>query len=658
MDMNTATLPKKGLKKYDYNIDMEKKDLKKLTKEQLIELLLKQERKKPKVVIVDDTKPTRLNRPPPIQEVVQRIKPTPPPRTGKWKNLKPKHLPRIIEPPEEFSRSVKDLVKNYEENIIEPPKEFRDKPRFEYALLIGMKRYKKPNRRPPAIPTQVEDYIIKPIPKPRTDRLLQMQKPTKPTRRPPPIPTRRPTKPTRRPLPIPTRRPTKPTRRPPPIPTQKPPKPTRSPPEIPITKADVEITELRKALKNSTKSYTIDIVNFIDPISQLKEARDSIRKLLIEQLISMKGFNYVETLKVTFKKKIDRGSIQTKYSFFNNKARKLINAIDIKEALSISIYEICKAIAVWTSEGSGWTIASVDAHYVNLTQYQPLRGSSYIELPKELQNPAKGLINLQNKDEACFGWCHVRHLNPKKKDPQRITKSDNKFIQDKIVNYDGIEFPVTIKDFNKIEKMNSINVNVFGYEEGEIFPLYISKEKFEDHMELLLITEGKKTHYALIKDFNKLMYTKTRHKERKHFCMHCLQCFSTDIVLKNHVKNCIEINGAQAVRMPTKNNNVLKFENHHKGIRSPFTIYADLEAILQKVEKEQPDSNSVSETLRNNFSYTEKFQKHIDCGAAYKVVCCYDDRFTKDISIYRGEKAVYKFLENMLEEVEYCKGKK
>ena len=51
MDMNTVTLPKKGLKKYDYNIDMEKKDLKKLTKEQLIELLLK-----PKVVIVDDTK--------------------------------------------------------------------------------------------------------------------------------------------------------------------------------------------------------------------------------------------------------------------------------------------------------------------------------------------------------------------------------------------------------------------------------------------------------------------------------------------------------------------------------------------------------------------------------------------------------------------------
>ena len=78
MDMNKdiATLPKKGLKKYDYNIDMEKKDLKKLSKNQLIKLLLKQEKKKPKVVIVDDTKPKRPNRPPPpIPEGVKPFRP-------------------------------------------------------------------------------------------------------------------------------------------------------------------------------------------------------------------------------------------------------------------------------------------------------------------------------------------------------------------------------------------------------------------------------------------------------------------------------------------------------------------------------------------------------------------------------------------------------
>ena len=91
--MNIVTLPKKGLKtrpynigmekrdlkKYDYTMymDMEKEDLKKLSKGQLIRLLLKQKKKKPKVVIVKDNKPTRPNRPPPpIPEGVKPFRPT------------------------------------------------------------------------------------------------------------------------------------------------------------------------------------------------------------------------------------------------------------------------------------------------------------------------------------------------------------------------------------------------------------------------------------------------------------------------------------------------------------------------------------------------------------------------------------------------------
>ena len=537
------TLPKKGLKK----------DLEKLTKDQLIELLLKQ--KKPQVVTIDDTKPTRLNRPPPIPEVVQRIKPIPPPRTGKWENVKPKPIPR---------KSVKQMVKEYED-IIQPPEQFR------------------------------------PIPKPRTDRPLQMRRPPKPTRKPPPIPEGE--------------------------------------------SSQHKITQLRKALKGSTKSFAVDVINIIDPMKQLNETKNFIKKGLVKELLELKGFKYIETLKVTFEKKQGKG-ITTKTAFFNSKTKTLINAMEINEVLQSSREELVKAIAQWLSEGSGWTIQSVDAHYINLTKYKPLQSSSYIELPTELRNPAKGLINLKNKDEACFGWCHVRHLNPKEKDPQRIKKDDNRFIKDKIVNYTGIKFPVTIKQYNKIEKQNNININVFGYEEKQIYPIYISKEKFIDHMELLLITEGTKTHYVLIKDFNKLMYNQTKHKERKHFCMHCLQCFSSERVLNNHKGNCIQLNGTQAVKMPTKDNSILKFNNYHKQQPTPFVIYADIEALLQKVERGQPDSNE---------SYTERFQRHVDCGSAYKVVCCYDDKYSKDICIYRGENAVYKFLEQMLEEVNYCK---
>ena len=121
----------------------------------------------------------------------------------------------------------------------------------------------------------------------------------------------------------------------------------------------------------------------------------------------------------------------------------------------------------WVSEGSGWVIDRIDSHYINVTLYKPLNGS-YIELPTELRNPKKGLINIKNKDAECFRWCHIRHLNPQEKDPQRIKKEDKKMINE--MNYEGIEFPTSQKH-NKVEKQNSIRINVFGYEDGNHSPL-------------------------------------------------------------------------------------------------------------------------------------------------------------------------------------------
>ena len=142
-----------------------------------------------------------------------------------------------------------------------------------------------------------------------------------------------------------------------------------------------------------------------------------------------------------------------------------------------------------------------------------MNGSSYMELPIELQNSTKGLINLRNKDNECFRWCHIRHLNPQKKDPQRIEKADKVYVEK--LDYTGIEFPVSQKQYNKIEKQNSIRINMFGYGKGQPFPIHISKETFEGQMNLLLIAKDRKRHYVLIKSFNAFMYNQSKHKEKK-----------------------------------------------------------------------------------------------------------------------------------------------
>ena len=77
-----------------------------------------------------------------------------------------------------------------------------------------------------------------------------------------------------------------------------------------------------------------------------------------------------------------------------------------------------------------------------------------------------------------FLWCHVRHINPSKKHPRKILKVDKKITEK--LDYDGIEFPLKEKDFDKIKIKNNICINLFGYENGLVFPIYVSVQKFED----------------------------------------------------------------------------------------------------------------------------------------------------------------------------------
>ena len=516
------------LKTRQYSTDMEKKDLKKLTKGQLIKLLLK------KVSNHEDLLDNDPFKDEVAQEPTKRIKPTPPPRTGKWESVKPKPVPR----------------------------------------------------------KSVNEDGYKPIRKPRTDRPFRIPK----------------------------------------------------------------IKELNRALKGHAKSYEIELLDNLNPLNHFTKTRPQTESHLEDLLKTMKGFKFIETLEVTFEKDtIDsktgkRVSIY-KTAFVNGKAKIVTKVDDLEPELNMYKQEILSTIDKWVSEGLGWVIDRIDNHYINVTLYKPLNGRSYIELPTELRNPKKGSINIKNKDAECFRWCHIRHLNPQEKDPERIKKEDKKMINE--MNYEGIEFPVSQKHYNKVEKQNSIRINVFGYENGQPFPIHISKETFEDQMNPLLITKDEKKHYVLIKDFNVFMYNQSKHKEMKHFCMYCLQCFSYERILASHVNNCLTINGAQAINILKQCENILKFNNFHKQLPVPFVIYADFEAIMEKVQgcKQSEEMKKDKDTR----SYMEAYQTHEDCGYGYKVVCCYDDKYSKYTCIYRGKNAVYKFMEKMLEEVKYCK---
>ena len=426
------------------------------------------------------------------------------------------------------------------------------------------------------------------------------------------------------------------------------------------------VIKRRQALRNRVKSFEVSLIERKDPHKQLYYTTSDMAKELEDILNRDGGMKAQVTLHVLFKKKKieyrDDGQAEEvfeyKDAYFNSTAFIILNENQIIEVLDKAAEEINNKIAFWLSEGSGWTIVEIRSHYVNIVKYLPLRGNSYIPLPEELRNSMCGLINLKNIDNKYLLWSLVRHLNPRKVHPERITKSDREFA--KRLDFRGITFPVTVNQINRIEKQNKININLFGYdtEKKSVYPIRISEENYDDHIELLYI-EGKNeldeetTHYIYIKDFNRLMFNFTKHKGKKYFCMYCLQCFYSNESLAKHRLNCKAINGVQAVKLPEKyidKNGVERtpcvyFKNHHKTLPVPFGIYADLECNTEKISGCQPSDKK---------TYTEKYQKHTACSFGYKVVCYYDQKYSRDVVIYRGEDCIQKFMKCMFEEVKNC----
>ena len=277
-------------------------------------------------------------------------------------------------------------------------------------------------------------------------------------------------------------------------------------------------------------------------------------------------------------------------------------------------------------------IEYINIEYINIdiATYDPSAGSGYITLPPELNNPKKGLINITNKANECFKWCHIRFTNPQDKHPERIKKQDKKIAE--TLDYRGINFPMKAGDYEIIEEKFNINVNVFGYE-NRFFPLYVSKKSNEQVLNVLWISNEEKSHYVFIKDLNRLMYSqiKTKNVHKKHFCMSCLQNFTTKEILNSHRERCLLINETQAVKYET---GTIKFKNFDKQIPIPFKIYADSECLLKRVNV-------------NKGRYTKLYQKHIPNSIAAKLVCV-DNRFTLPTKIFTGSNCIKEFIECFL----------
>ena len=242
----------------------------------------------------------------------------------------------------------------------------------------------------------------------------------------------------------------------------------------------------------------------------------------------------------------------------------LTDGTDMDEVFDKIRKQIWKDVEQFLKSGSGWTIVSLDSFAIDLYEYKPFAGSSYIRF-RDIKVEFKGkeitldeeiarkeaIINMQNNDNECFKWCVVRVLNPVRKNPQRVTKKLRE--QAKEYDWSDIPFPTPYEDrsIKRFEVKYGLSINIYGFKwkfcdrdkkpKLLIFPLRRSDVKGKEVDLFYIRKEGEEKeiipHYCVLKSISRLTTSTTRKddKGRTYVCRSCLFPFKSQESLDRHV---------------------------------------------------------------------------------------------------------------------------
>ena len=387
-----------------------------------------------------------------------------------------------------------------------------------------------------------------------------------------------------------------------------------------INKAEEEEKRLFTPVKEKSalKNYAVKYVIKGEPLYGPAEFLQIAKPYVINIMASNRNIKTKLYLNCYMTRTDSDGFTVIKKFAFHSVGQKIITeATDVNEIYGEMLDEIEEEIQkVEQAEGSGWVFLEVENLTLHTDIWDPIKASSYIDLPKELKNK-KAIVNMKNKDNnKCFLWCILRALNPKNEHPERIDEDlKNK---ENTLNMEGIIYPVSLKDINRFEKQNpDISISVLGYSKDEkIYPLRISKftkVKKEDERKhnivLLLIKDGDNSHYCYVKNESALLTSQVNnHKSKIYFCLNCLNGYDTPEKLEKHKEYCGEEESIK-INMPPPDT-YIKFKNYLYSERAPFAIYADFESLVKPLDTCKPNPNK---------SYTLKYQKHEPVSFVYYI---------------------------------------
>ena len=362
-------------------------------------------------------------------------------------------------------------------------------------------------------------------------------------------------------------------------------------------------TREASAFKNYTNQYVMyNTIKNYPPLEFLIDAKPAIINIFNSDR-NIKTILYLHCF-------MAKGATLKKFAFHSKGLKLVLEGTDENELYNEMVNEIEEEVQkVQEAVDSGWTFAHVEKLVLHTTRWDPINAGSYIDLPEVLKNKT-AIINMKNQDEKCFMWSVLRALNPKDNHPERIDK-DLKSKQDTL-NMKGIHYPVSFRGIDRFESQNpEISITILGYNKDErVYPLKISRYTGCEHdIVLLLIKDGEKSHYCLVKNLSALMASQINNrKSSRNFCLNCFNGFNTPDALNKHKEYCYN-NECVKLELPPPGT-FLRFKNFLHSEKAPFAIYGDFESLIKSMYNCDPDPNK---------SYTKKYQKHEPTSFSYYI---------------------------------------
>ena len=390
----------------------------------------------------------------------------------------------------------------------------------------------------------------------------------------------------------------------------------------------------KEAFNGYALNYVINGNPYYGPVDFLKAAKFPMVNIMNNNRNTKVKLDFIITME---RVSLDPDGLKypRKEFKFHSRGKKIITeATDTIEIYHEMVSEIFEAILkAEQAEGSGWVFKEVIRLILKIDKWDPLKASSYIDLPPELKNK-KALINMQNTDNKCFLWSVLRGLNPKDKNAGRIDKDLKS--KENTLNMEGIDYPVNIKGhIKRFEKQNpDISISILGYSKDEkIYPLRRSKHAMKNKRKynivlLLIKDENNNSHYCLVKDESALLSSQVNKRKGKlYFCLNCLNGFDTPEKLEKHKEYCEEEESVKITMPPP--NTFISYKNFVHSEKAPFAIYADFESVLKPLDNCNPDPNR---------SYTKKYNKHEAVSFVYYIKSFNESVYKSKLRSYVREK--------------------